>query len=68
MQAERNVEKVKAMYDAFGRGDAEAILEHVADDVDWSTDAAIISAPWYGRGATSVRSRASSRRSRKQAP
>lgn len=48
MAAEQNVETVKAMYEAFGRGDVEAILERVTDDVDWSTDAAIESAPWYG--------------------
>jgi len=36
------------MYEAFGRGDVEAILERVTGDVDWSTDAAIESAPWYG--------------------
>ena len=48
MSAEQNIEAVKAMYDAFGRWDVEAILERVTDDVDWSTDAAIESAPWYG--------------------
>ena len=48
MGAEQNVETIKAMYEAFGRGDVEAILERVTDDVDWSTDAAIESAPWYG--------------------
>jgi uncharacterized protein len=34
--------------EAFGRGDVQAILGLVTDDVDWSTDAAIPSAPWYG--------------------
>ena len=28
--------------------DVQAILDRVTDDVDWSTDAAIESAPWYG--------------------
>ncbi len=58
MGAERNIETIKAMYDAFGRGDVEAILELVTDDVDWSTDAAIASAPWYGpkHGKAGVRS------------
>lgn len=46
MGAEQSIETVKAMYEAFGRGDVEAILERVTDDVDWSTDAAIESAPW----------------------
>ncbi len=48
MSAEQNIETVKAMYEAFGRGDVDAILKRVTDDVDWSTDAAIESAPWYG--------------------
>ena len=48
MEAEQNVETVKAMYSALGRCDIDAILELVTDDVDWSTDAAIESAPWYG--------------------
>ena len=48
MAAEQNLATVKAIYEAFGRGDIEAILERVTDDVDWSTDAAIESAPWYG--------------------
>jgi len=48
MTAEQNIETVKGMYDALGRGDIDAILAAVTDDVDWSTDAAITSAPWYG--------------------
>ena len=48
MGAEQNIETIKAMYDEFGRGDVQAIIERVTDDVDWSTDAAIESAPWYG--------------------
>lgn len=58
MSAEGNIETTKAMYEAFGRGDVERILELVTDDVDWSTDAAIESAPWYGpkHGKAGVRS------------
>jgi ketosteroid isomerase-like protein len=48
VDVELNIEAVTALYDAFGRGDVQAILERVTDDVDWSTDAAIVSAPWYG--------------------
>jgi ketosteroid isomerase-like protein len=33
---------------AHAHGDVRAILDLVTDDVDWSTDAAIASAPWYG--------------------
>jgi ketosteroid isomerase-like protein len=45
---EQNIDTARQMYDAFGRGDVQAILDRVTDDVDWSTDAAIASAPWYG--------------------
>ena len=57
MAAQQDVETVKGLYEAFGRGDVEAILECVTDDVDWSTDAALKSAPWYGarRGKEEVR-------------
>src|SRR5580693_9745688 len=48
MSAEQNIETARQMYEAFGRGDVQAILDRVTDDVDWSTDAAIESAPWYG--------------------
>jgi uncharacterized protein len=48
MSTEQNIETAKQMYEALGRGDIQAILDLVTDDVDWSTDAAITSAPWYG--------------------
>ena len=48
MSAEQNIETARQLYEAFGRGDVQAILDRVTDDVDWSTDAAIASAPWYG--------------------
>ena len=58
MSAEQNIQTTKEMYEALGRGDIEVILERVTDDVDWSTDAAIKSAPWYGprHGKDGVRS------------
>jgi ketosteroid isomerase-like protein len=49
MSAEQNIQTTKDMYEALGHGDIEAILERVTDDVDWSTDAAVNSAPWYGQ-------------------
>ncbi len=57
MAAEQNIATVKAMYEALGRGDIDAILERVTDDIDWSTDAASKTAPWYGprRGKDAVR-------------
>ena len=48
MSAEENIETVKAIYDAFGREDVEAILERCTDDVDWAAEAAIEVAPWHG--------------------
>ena len=48
MSAEQNIETARQMYQAFGRGDVQAILDRVTDDVDWSTDAAIAAAPRYG--------------------
>ena len=48
MCAQQNIQTARQMYEALGRGDLQAILDRVTDDVDWSTDAAIASAPWYG--------------------
>lgn len=48
MGAEQNIETVKAIYEAFGRGDVDAVLEQCTDDVDWATDAAVAVAPWHG--------------------
>ena len=49
MSATENTETVKVMYDAFVRGDAEAILERLTDDVDWATEAVDESIPWSGK-------------------
>jgi ketosteroid isomerase-like protein len=49
MRAEQNVETIKAIYEAFGRGDVAAILDACTDDVDWATDAAGDAAPWWGQ-------------------
>ena len=48
MSTEQNIETARQLYQAFGSGDVQTILDRVTDDVDWSTDAAIESAPWYG--------------------
>jgi uncharacterized protein len=48
LTAKQNIEVASQMYQALGRGDIQAILGLVTNDVDWSTDAAIESAPWYG--------------------
>jgi len=46
-----NLSIVKAIYDAVGSADIEAILGRVADDVDWAAEAASQAAPWYGQRA-----------------
>ena len=47
-QQEKNLSIVKEIYEAVGRGDVEAILDRVTDDIDWAAEAASSSAPWYG--------------------
>jgi ketosteroid isomerase-like protein len=45
---DNNIQIVKEIYDAVGRGDVDAILDCVSDDVDWAAEAAWSAAPWYG--------------------
>src|SRR2546423_3362390 len=47
---------VQRLYEAYGRGDVDAVLAELADDVDWAAEAASTSVPWYGsyRGKTEV--------------
>jgi ketosteroid isomerase-like protein len=54
----QNIQTVKSVYEAFGRGDVDAIIAAVSDDVDWSSDTASDAAPWYGsrRGTDGVAS------------
>jgi len=37
MSEQQNVDIVKAGYEAFGRGDLEALIASLADDVDWTS-------------------------------
>ena len=48
MSQQDNIQIVKDIYDAVGRGDVDAILERVTDDVDWAADVAGHAAPWHG--------------------
>ena len=43
-----NLETVQRLYAAYGRGDVDAVLADLADDVDWAAEAASASVPWYG--------------------
>ncbi len=45
----KTIETVKAIYQAFGRGDVPAILEHVSDDVDWEYGSVDAGVPWLQR-------------------
>jgi ketosteroid isomerase-like protein len=49
MSHEQNITTVKEIYDAVGRGDIDAILDRVTDDVDGAAEAASSVAPWYGQ-------------------
>jgi ketosteroid isomerase-like protein len=44
------------MYEAFGRGDVDAVLQPLADDVDWVAVPGSDAAPWFGtyRGKAEV--------------
>jgi len=42
------IEAVQRLYEAYGRGDVEAVLAEVDDEVDWTAEAASTSVPWYG--------------------
>jgi uncharacterized protein len=48
LSADTNIKIIQGVYEAFGRGDVAAILDAVADDVDWAAEAASSVAPWYG--------------------
>src|ERR1051326_3027816 len=48
MSSEVNIKIIQGVYEAFGHGDVAAVLDVVADDVDWATEAAGSGAPWYG--------------------
>ena len=43
------IEAVQAIYEAFGKGDVEAILPVLADDVDFGSEPEQTIAPWHGR-------------------
>jgi ketosteroid isomerase-like protein len=48
MNHQDHIQIVKEIYNAVDRGDLDAILERVTDDVDWAAEAAGDAAPWYG--------------------
>ena len=58
MGADDNIKTIEGIYEAFGRGDVQAILDGMTDDVDWATETSSTVAPWYGvrRGKKAVTS------------
>ena len=46
--SQKNLETIKTAYAAFQRGDIAAVLDLVADDVDWASEASGTGAPWFG--------------------
>jgi uncharacterized protein len=43
-----NIKTIQGVYEAFGRGDVEAILDVLTDDVDWASEPESSIAPWHG--------------------
>jgi uncharacterized protein len=48
MGAEENIKTIQGVYEAFGRGDVQTVLDAVTDDVNWATETSSTAAPWYG--------------------
>jgi ketosteroid isomerase-like protein len=49
MSSDSNLKTVQMIYDAFGRGDVQAILDQLTDDVDFASEPDQDIAPWHGR-------------------
>jgi len=51
-----NAATVKTIYEAFGRGDVETILDKLDDAVEWETTVPVSDVPWLlpRRGKTNV--------------
>lgn len=49
MGADENVKTIQTVYEAFGRGDVQAILDVLANDVDFASEPDQKIAPWHGR-------------------
>ncbi len=45
MGADANVKTIQAIYEAFGRGDVDAVLDRLTDDIDWATETSSTVAP-----------------------
>lgn len=43
-----HLQTVQSIYESFGRGDVDAILAELTDDVDWATEPDSSIAAWHG--------------------
>jgi hypothetical protein len=48
MSTADNTKTIQVIYEAFQRGDVGTIVDAVADDVDWASEAQGSAAPWWG--------------------
>jgi ketosteroid isomerase-like protein len=48
MSSDDNVKTITSAYEAFARGDIPAVIDALADDVDWASEAASTEVPWWG--------------------
>src|ERR1700685_327 len=48
MNEQQNVALIQKMYDAFGRGDIQTIVEHLTEDVEWLAEGPS-SVPYFGK-------------------
>jgi ketosteroid isomerase-like protein len=60
MSQQDHIQIVKEIYEAVGRGDIDAIVERVADDVDWAAEVAGNAARRQGHALPRKRSSARS--------
>ena len=53
---EKNIALIQTVFAAFGRGDIQTIMDHVADDVDWRLETTATNIPYAGvrHGKTEV--------------
>jgi len=46
--SDQHVKTIQTVYAAFGRGDVAGVLEHMAEDVEFSFNSAKPAFPWHG--------------------
>jgi ketosteroid isomerase-like protein len=47
-KSDPKIEAVQRLYEAYGRGDVDAVLAELSEDVDWAAEAAGDAVPWWG--------------------